>query len=114
MLDGYRGNRSLRLVTLSFCGCQGYRDAGKCDSLSSALQVSSALREGRISPTQLCRKCLNQIRNTQHLNAYISVTEELALRQAQEAESRLMLGGEGPQASPYLHLSSYLLLSSSP
>ncbi|XP_006810046.1 glutamyl-tRNA(Gln) amidotransferase subunit A, mitochondrial-like, partial [Neolamprologus brichardi] len=56
------------------------------------LQVSLALREGRISPTELCRKCLNRIRKTQHLNAYITVTEERALEQAQQAERRLQRG----------------------
>ncbi|XP_004566545.3 glutamyl-tRNA(Gln) amidotransferase subunit A, mitochondrial [Maylandia zebra] len=55
-------------------------------------QVSLALREGRISPTELCRKCLNRIRKTQHLNAYITVTEERALEQAQQAERRLQQG----------------------
>ncbi|KAK5885973.1 hypothetical protein CesoFtcFv8_017056 [Champsocephalus esox] len=55
-------------------------------------EVSLALREGRISPTELCRKCLNRIKKTQHLNAYITVTEELALKQAQEAETRLLQG----------------------
>ncbi|KAM4625169.1 glutamyl-tRNA(Gln) amidotransferase subunit A, mitochondrial [Polymixia lowei] len=55
-------------------------------------EVSLALREGRISPTELCRKCLNRIKKTQHLNAYITVAEELALKQAQEAESRLLQG----------------------
>ncbi|XP_074516066.1 glutamyl-tRNA(Gln) amidotransferase subunit A, mitochondrial isoform X2 [Sebastes fasciatus] len=55
-------------------------------------EVSLALREGRISPTELCRKCLNHIKKTQHLNAYITVTEELALKQAQEAETRLLRG----------------------
>ncbi|XP_051252249.1 glutamyl-tRNA(Gln) amidotransferase subunit A, mitochondrial [Dicentrarchus labrax] len=60
-------------------------------------EVSSALREGRISPTELCRKCLNRIKKTQHLNAYITVTEELALKQAQEAETRLLQGApRGP------------------
>ncbi|KAM3871327.1 glutamyl-tRNA(Gln) amidotransferase subunit A, mitochondrial [Diretmus argenteus] len=60
-------------------------------------EVSLALREGRISPTELCRKCLNRIKKTQHLNAYITVTEELALKQAQEAESRLLQGApKGP------------------
>ncbi|CAF93908.1 unnamed protein product, partial [Tetraodon nigroviridis] len=53
---------------------------------------SLALREGRISPTELCRKCLNQIKKTQHLNAYITVTEEIALKQAEEAETRLLQG----------------------
>lgn len=56
------------------------------------LQVSLALREGKISPTELCRKCLNRIKKTQHLNAYITVTEQAALKQAQEAETRLLRG----------------------
>lgn len=55
-------------------------------------QVSSAFREGTISPTELCRKCLKLISKTQHLNSYITVTEELALRQAAEAERRLLQG----------------------
>lgn len=55
-------------------------------------QVSLALREGRISPTELCRKCLDRIKKTHYLNAYITVTEELALKQAREAESRLLKG----------------------
>ncbi|XP_022605805.1 glutamyl-tRNA(Gln) amidotransferase subunit A, mitochondrial isoform X2 [Seriola dumerili] len=60
-------------------------------------EVSLALREGRISPTELCRRCLNRIKNTQHLNAYITVTEELALKQALESETRLLQGAtKGP------------------
>uniref|UniRef100_A0A665U2C4 Glutamyl-tRNA(Gln) amidotransferase subunit A, mitochondrial n=1 Tax=Echeneis naucrates TaxID=173247 RepID=A0A665U2C4_ECHNA len=55
-------------------------------------EVSVALREGRISPTELCRRCLNRVKKTRHLNAYITVTEELALKQAQEAETRLLQG----------------------
>uniref|UniRef100_A0A3B4ZLG8 Glutamyl-tRNA(Gln) amidotransferase subunit A, mitochondrial n=1 Tax=Stegastes partitus TaxID=144197 RepID=A0A3B4ZLG8_9TELE len=57
-------------------------------------EVSLALREGRISPTELCKKCLNRIKKTQHLNAYITVTEELALKQAQQSETRLLQGLE--------------------
>uniref|UniRef100_A0AAQ6A6J9 Glutamyl-tRNA(Gln) amidotransferase subunit A, mitochondrial n=1 Tax=Amphiprion ocellaris TaxID=80972 RepID=A0AAQ6A6J9_AMPOC len=56
------------------------------------LGVSLALREGRISPTELCKKCLNRIKKTQHLNAYITVTEESALKQAQQSEVRLLKG----------------------
>ncbi|KAJ0008754.1 hypothetical protein NQD34_016169 [Periophthalmus magnuspinnatus] len=55
-------------------------------------EASLALREGKVSPVDLCRKCLNRIKKTQHLNAYISVTEEQALIQAQEAETRLLKG----------------------
>ncbi|CDQ68689.1 unnamed protein product [Oncorhynchus mykiss] len=63
----------------------------------SIREVSLALREGRISPTELCRKCLDRIKKTHYLNAYITVTEELALKQAQEAESRLLKGApKGP------------------
>lgn len=61
-------------------------------SCTAVLQVSLALREGRISPTELCRKCLNRIKKTKHLNAYITVTEKSALKQAQEAETRLLQG----------------------
>lgn len=60
-------------------------------------EVSLAFREGRISPTELCKKCLDRIRKTRHLNAYITVTEELALQQAQQAEARLLKGApRGP------------------
>uniref|UniRef100_A0A673CKL7 Glutamyl-tRNA(Gln) amidotransferase subunit A, mitochondrial n=1 Tax=Sphaeramia orbicularis TaxID=375764 RepID=A0A673CKL7_9TELE len=54
--------------------------------------LSQMLKEGRISPTELCRKCLNRVKKTHHLNAYITVTEDLALKQAQEAETRLLQG----------------------
>ncbi|XP_019731814.1 glutamyl-tRNA(Gln) amidotransferase subunit A, mitochondrial [Hippocampus comes] len=60
-------------------------------------EVSIAFRERKISPTELCRKCLNRIKKNQHLNAYITVTEELALKQAHEAETRLLQGtSKGP------------------
>ncbi|KAI5616417.1 glutamyl-tRNA(Gln) amidotransferase subunit A, mitochondrial [Silurus asotus] len=55
-------------------------------------QVSAALRDGKLSATELCRRCLQRIKKTRHLNAYISVTEELAMRQAQEADHRLLRG----------------------
>lgn len=56
-----------------------------------------AFREGRISPTELCKKCLERIKKTRHINAYITVTEELALQQAQQAEARLLKGSlKGP------------------
>lgn len=55
-------------------------------------EAALALREGRVSPTELCRKCLNRIQKTQHLNAYITVTVQQALTQAQEAETRHIKG----------------------
>lgn len=54
--------------------------------------MSLAFREGKISPTELCKKCLNRIKKTQHLNAFITVTEELSLKQAQQSEIRLSQG----------------------
>ncbi|KAG7465954.1 hypothetical protein MATL_G00159590 [Megalops atlanticus] len=60
-------------------------------------EISLAFREGRISPSELCRKCLNHIKETRHLNAYITVTEELALKQAEESEGRFLRGApKGP------------------
>ncbi|XP_036449079.1 glutamyl-tRNA(Gln) amidotransferase subunit A, mitochondrial [Colossoma macropomum] len=55
-------------------------------------EVSAALREGKLSATELCRRCLNRIKKTRYLNAYITVTEDLAMKQAQEAELRLTRG----------------------
>lgn len=58
----------------------------------SIKQISLALKEGEISPTELCQKCLNRIKKSHHLNAFVTVTEEQAVRQAQEAETRLLQG----------------------
>ncbi|KAG9268285.1 glutamyl-tRNA(Gln) amidotransferase subunit A, mitochondrial isoform X1 [Astyanax mexicanus] len=55
-------------------------------------EVSLALREGRLSATELCKKCLKRIKKTHYLNSFITVTEELAMKQAQEAEHRLLRG----------------------
>ncbi|XP_069034737.1 glutamyl-tRNA(Gln) amidotransferase subunit A, mitochondrial [Lepisosteus oculatus] len=55
-------------------------------------EVSLALREGRISPKELCQKCLKLIKKTKFLNSYITVTEDLALEQAEEAEIRFQRG----------------------
>ncbi|XP_072356022.1 glutamyl-tRNA(Gln) amidotransferase subunit A, mitochondrial isoform X2 [Scyliorhinus torazame] len=55
-------------------------------------EVTQAFREGRISPTELCQSCLSLIRNTSFLNAYITVPEELAMKQARAAEKRLQTG----------------------
>ncbi|XP_061108216.1 glutamyl-tRNA(Gln) amidotransferase subunit A, mitochondrial isoform X2 [Conger conger] len=60
-------------------------------------EVSRAFRQGRISPSELCQKCLDRIKKTKHLNAYITVTEELAARQAAAADERFRRGApKGP------------------
>ncbi|XP_048831509.1 glutamyl-tRNA(Gln) amidotransferase subunit A, mitochondrial [Brienomyrus brachyistius] len=55
-------------------------------------EVSQAMREGSMSPTELCRRCLEQVKSTSYLNAYITVAEEQALRLAQESEVRFLKG----------------------
>ncbi|XP_005997946.1 glutamyl-tRNA(Gln) amidotransferase subunit A, mitochondrial isoform X1 [Latimeria chalumnae] len=55
-------------------------------------EVSVALREGQIRPTELCHRCLSQIEETKFLNAYITVTEEAAFKQAEESEERFKRG----------------------
>uniref|UniRef100_A0A8C9R268 Glutamyl-tRNA(Gln) amidotransferase subunit A, mitochondrial n=1 Tax=Scleropages formosus TaxID=113540 RepID=A0A8C9R268_SCLFO len=47
---------------------------------------------GRVSPTELCTRCLEQVKRTGFLNAFVTVTEEQALRQASEAERRFLEG----------------------
>lgn len=55
-------------------------------------EVSQALRQGRISPTELCQRCLSLIKKTKVLNAYITVSEDQAMKQAADAEKRLQKG----------------------
>uniref|UniRef100_A0A8C2EAJ4 Glutamyl-tRNA(Gln) amidotransferase subunit A, mitochondrial n=1 Tax=Cyprinus carpio TaxID=7962 RepID=A0A8C2EAJ4_CYPCA len=58
----------------------------------SIREVFLALRDGRVSATELCRKCINQIQRTHYLNAFITITEETAMEQAQRADNRLRTG----------------------
>lgn len=55
-------------------------------------QVSAALKDGRVTPTELCQRCLALIKTTKFLNAYITVAEETALKQAEESEKRYKRG----------------------
>lgn len=55
-------------------------------------QVAAALKEGQVTPTELCQRCLALIRSTKFLNAYITVAEETALKQAEESEERYKRG----------------------
>ncbi|XP_006840058.1 PREDICTED: glutamyl-tRNA(Gln) amidotransferase subunit A, mitochondrial [Chrysochloris asiatica] len=56
------------------------------------ITVSAGLKQGQITPTELCQKCLSLIKKTKFLNAYITVTEEVALKQAEESEKRYSKG----------------------
>ncbi|XP_036270806.1 glutamyl-tRNA(Gln) amidotransferase subunit A, mitochondrial isoform X1 [Pipistrellus kuhlii] len=55
-------------------------------------EVSVALKQGQITPTELCQECLSLIKKTKFLNAYITVSEEVALKQAEESEERYKKG----------------------
>ncbi|XP_029801075.1 glutamyl-tRNA(Gln) amidotransferase subunit A, mitochondrial isoform X2 [Suricata suricatta] len=55
-------------------------------------EVSAALKQGQITPIELCQKCLSLIKKTKFLNAYITVSEEVALKQAEESEKRYKKG----------------------
>lgn len=55
---------------------------------ASLQEITAALREGQVSPTELCQKCLSLIRATKFLNAYITVAEDTALKQAEASEKR--------------------------
>ncbi|KAB0405369.1 hypothetical protein E2I00_014466, partial [Balaenoptera physalus] len=54
--------------------------------------VSAALKQGQVTPTELCQRCLSLIKKTKFLNAYITVSEEVALKQAEESEKRYKKG----------------------
>uniref|UniRef100_A0A2I3FPN6 Glutamyl-tRNA(Gln) amidotransferase subunit A, mitochondrial n=1 Tax=Nomascus leucogenys TaxID=61853 RepID=A0A2I3FPN6_NOMLE len=46
------------------------------------------MKQGQITPTELCQKCLSLIKKTKFLHAYITVSGEVALKQAEESEKR--------------------------
>ncbi|KAG8123978.1 hypothetical protein E2320_019319 [Naja naja] len=58
----------------------------------SLREISAALKKGHVSSTELCQKCLSLIKTTKFLNAYITVTEDTALKQAQASEERYKQG----------------------
>ncbi|XP_063297376.1 glutamyl-tRNA(Gln) amidotransferase subunit A, mitochondrial isoform X2 [Pelobates fuscus] len=59
---------------------------------TSLREAAAALRLGQVSATELCQKCLSFIKESSFLNAYITVTEEVALKQAAEADKRFSRG----------------------
>ncbi|KAJ7341807.1 hypothetical protein JRQ81_007076 [Phrynocephalus forsythii] len=59
---------------------------------TSLREISAALKEGQVSPTELCQKCLSLIKATRFLNAYITVAEDMALKQAKASEKRYRQG----------------------
>jgi aspartyl-tRNA(Asn)/glutamyl-tRNA(Gln) amidotransferase subunit A len=66
--------------------------------LSSIPEIGALYRSGQLSPVELTRLCLARIEQLEpRLNAFITVTAELALEQAQQAETELRAGQDrGP------------------
>jgi len=55
-------------------------------------ELAQGLRSGEYSSVELTRHFLARIKQYQHLNAYITVTEEMALRAAEVADARIADG----------------------
>ena len=61
--------------------------------MTTILELSEALRGRRISPVELTRECLSRIEQfNPTLNAFITVTTDVALQQARRAEEELLRG----------------------
>src|SRR5207244_303138 len=58
----------------------------------SIREAADLLRQGQISPVELTRACLDRINTLKHLNCFITLTAEDALREAQEAEAAIRQG----------------------
>ena len=64
--------------------------------MNTILELSVALRKRQLSPVELTRECLERIeRLNPALNAFILVTAELAMQQAQRAEAEIVAGKWG-------------------
>jgi aspartyl-tRNA(Asn)/glutamyl-tRNA(Gln) amidotransferase subunit A len=60
-------------------------------AFASIPEIARLFRQRRLSPVELTRFLLERIRKLNpHLNAFITVSEELALQQAKQAESELL------------------------
>jgi len=55
-------------------------------------ELAQGLRSGEFSSVELTSAFLGRIRQYSSLNAYITITEELALQQAKAADARLATG----------------------
>jgi aspartyl-tRNA(Asn)/glutamyl-tRNA(Gln) amidotransferase subunit A len=61
--------------------------------LASIAETGGALRKGKLSPVELTKNCLAQIEKLNPtLNAFVTVTAELALTQARTAEAEILRG----------------------
>lgn len=56
------------------------------------LEAAEKLRKREVSPVELTRECLARIEQRNAMNAYITITADLALQQAQQAEAEIQRG----------------------
>src|SRR5882757_3168352 len=61
-----------------------------------AVELAAAIRGRKISPVEAVRAALARIAARPELNAFITVTGDMALEAAQAAERRMMAGAELP------------------
>jgi len=59
-------------------------------------ELSQSLKKGEISSKELTKGFLNRIQSQQSLNSFITITEEQALKQAEQADLRRQKGEAGP------------------
>ena len=62
----------------------------------SLTQLSQALRNGQISSVELVQHTLEKIKNTQHLNAFITGNEAQALEHAKVADQAIAADNDDP------------------
>jgi aspartyl-tRNA(Asn)/glutamyl-tRNA(Gln) amidotransferase subunit A len=55
-------------------------------------EAAELLKQCQISPVELTRACLDRINSLKHLNCFITLTAEDALREAKEAETAIIKG----------------------
>jgi len=65
----------------------------------SAVELRQALRKGEISSRELTKACLQQIENLEtHLQAFLTLTPDLALQQAEQADKALSAWRKDPES----------------
>ncbi|HHW10120.1 MAG TPA: amidase [Firmicutes bacterium] len=86
--------RNVPAGSTACAGSSSPEDLSIADPLSLTLaEVSALLRERRLSPVQLAKSCLERIEKLNPvLNAFITITAEEALAQAEQAEKELAAG----------------------
>ena len=58
----------------------------------SLLQVAKQLKNSNITASELCQASLKRIEKTKTLNAFITVTKDIAYEQARESDNRFTKG----------------------